>query len=79
VWATVTCSYSDWSRRYKHQYPAHNHDEAKAFVVTAKNDAVAELQGSGQARFANVTSNQLGTTALQTNMANDPGQGYKQI
>ena len=79
MWARVTCSYSDWSRRYKHQYPAHNHDEGKAFVVTAKNAAVAELVGSGQPRFANVTSNLIGTTSLDTDMKNDPGDGYQQI
>ena len=79
MWATVTCSYSDWSRRYKHSYAAHNHNAEAAFVVNAKNNAVAEMLGSGQPRFANVTSNQVGTTSLQVKLGNDPGQEYRQI
>jgi hypothetical protein len=78
VWYSVTCSYSDWSRRYKRQHQVHNHDAQAAFVVAAKQDAVNEMQGSGQARFAGVTANQVGTTSLGDD-ANDPGQGYRAI
>jgi hypothetical protein len=79
VWFTVTCSYSDWSRRYKHEHRSHSHDAEGAFVVAAKNAAVAEMQGSGQARFANVTVNQVGTSSMQVKLPNDPGDGYREI
>lgn len=79
MWFAVTCSYSDWSRRYKRSYGAHSHDAEGAFVVAAKNDAVGEMHGSNQARFANVTSNQVGTSSMQVKLDNDPGAGYRQI
>ena len=79
MWYAITCSYSDWSRRYKRQHPVHSHDAQSAFVVAAKNDAVTEMQNSGQPRFANVTANQIGTSSMQVNLPNDPGNGYRQI
>jgi hypothetical protein len=57
----------------------HNHGAQATFVVDAKNDAVAEMTGSGQPRFANVNTNQVGTSSLQVNLPNDPGTGYRQI
>jgi hypothetical protein len=79
VWYTVTCSYSDWSRRYKRTAAVHSHPLQSQFVVDAKQDAVNEMLGSGQPRFAGVTTNQVGTAGLQVNLPNDPGQGYRQI
>jgi hypothetical protein len=76
VWYSVTCSHSDWSRRYKRSHRAHNHDEQAAFVVDAKQDAVTELNRSP--KFAGVTANQVGTTSLGDD-ANDPGDGYRVI
>lgn len=79
MWYTVTCSYSDWSRRYKHEHGAHSHDAEGAFVVAAKNAAVAEMRNSGQGRFATVTADQVGTSGMRVKLPNDPGDGYREI
>lgn len=79
MWYTVTCSYSDWSRRYKHEHGVHSHAAEGAFVVAAKNAAVAEMRNSGQPRFANVAANQVGTSSMQVKLPNDPGDGYRAI
>lgn len=79
MWFTVRCSYDTWSADYKRQYPAHNHDAQGAFVVAAKTAGVAALHGTGQAKYAHVALNDLGTTGLKVNLENDPGASFKQI
>jgi hypothetical protein len=79
MWYSIKCSYIDWQRSYKRQYPDHNHDAQGAFIVDAKNAAVAELLGSGQARFAGVTANAIETSGLRVNLPNDPGGNYREI
>jgi hypothetical protein len=79
MWYTVTCSYTDWRRGYKRSHPAHSHQAQSQFIVAAKQAAVLELAASGQPRFANVPTNQIGTTGLQVNLPNDPGVGFQQI
>ena len=79
MWYTVSCSYNDWTSSYKRSHPVHSHPEQAQFIVDAKQNAVNELIASGQPRFANVQTNQIGTTGLQVNMPNDPGINYRQI
>ena len=79
MWFSVTCSQADWQRSYKRTYRVHNHDAEAQFVVDAKDDAVNELRASRQAKFANVTTGDIGTTSLRVKMDNDPGTSYKQI
>jgi hypothetical protein len=79
MWYTIKCSYSDWQRSYKRQWPVHSHPAQSQFIVDAKNQAVAELQGSGQPRFATVTSGDISTSGLQVNLPGDPGSNYTTI
>jgi hypothetical protein len=80
VWFTVRCSYADWQRDYKRSHAVeHDHPAQTNFVIDAKNAAVNELHTSGQPRFANVASNDIGTSGLRVNLPNDPGANYRQI
>ena len=79
MWYAIRCSYDTWSADYKRTFPAHSHDAEAAFVVAAKNAAVAALRGSGQQKYAAVTANLISTTGLQVKLTNDPGTGFKQI
>ena len=79
MWYTVRCSYSDWERSYKRTVPVHSHPLQAQFITDAKQAAVNEMHGSGQPRFANVTTNNVGTAGLQVNLPNDPGANYRQI
>jgi hypothetical protein len=79
MWYAIKCSYSDWQRNYKRSWPVHSHDAESAFIVDAKSAAVVELHGSGQPRFASVTTGDIGTSGLQVNLPSDPGNNYVQI
>jgi hypothetical protein len=78
-WARITCTYSDWRRNYKRNIPGHDHAGEGQFVVDAKADAVQEMRASGQARFANVTANNVGTSGMAVKLAADPGVNFRQI
>jgi len=75
-WHTVRCTYQDWGRSYKrHSQAHHNHNSQQQFIIDAKNNAQQRLQ----ARFGNVPLNQIGTTLLQVNLQNDPGDNFTVI
>jgi hypothetical protein len=79
-WYTVRCTYADWERSYKRQtQTAHSHQLEQSFVTDAKGEAVTEMRGSGQPRFAAIATNQVGTSGLRVNLPNDPGVNYRQI
>lgn len=79
MWFAVTCSHSDWQRGYKRSRGVHSHDLEAEFITDAKQDAVNEMRGSGQPRFANVTTGSIGTSGLRVKLPNDPGDAYRQI
>jgi hypothetical protein len=79
MWYAITCSYDDWRRNYKRSHPAHSHQAEGQFVVDAKDNAVAEMAGSAQPRFAGVTTNQVATSGMRVKLPNDPGADFRQI